>query len=403
MAATERLYHHDPLRLAFGARVCAHGRWKEQPSLILDRTAFYPESGGQMADRGELAGRALWDVQVDDQGQVHHLFADAEQPLPPVGQSVEGRVDRARRREHMALHTGQHILSRALLDVAGAQTASSRLGERSCTIDLACASLEAGKLDDVLGLANRVIDDDREVRGFFPDDAELARLELRRPPKQHARLRVVRIGGFDMSACGGTHCSSTAQVGLLHVSSVERFKKRLRIHFVAGARARRHFAEQSTALQALSERFTCAPVDVHLAVDKVQRQLRAARNELGQAHESLAELFGNGLRRRAAEHPQRLAVAQLEQGQIELLRSVAQRVSEVPDLAAAVAGPTEDGLCVVVARGEQHGLDCGALVKALSAAHGGRGGGRPARAEGRLPSDVDWPAAVEAQLRIERT
>src|SRR5436853_4997531 len=115
MPATPRLYHDDPLLLRFDARVTAHGSWQGKPSVSLDRTAFYPESGGQMADRGVLAGSAVVDVQVGDDDVVHHVL---EGPLPAVGAEVHGDIDVGRRRLHMALHTGQHMLSRALCDVA---------------------------------------------------------------------------------------------------------------------------------------------------------------------------------------------------------------------------------------------------------------------------------------------
>src|SRR5262245_35936656 len=129
---SERLYYDDPLLSSFDARVVAHAELGGRPSVLLDRTAFYPESGGQMADRGQLAGAEVVDVQLDDLGELHHVL-DGERPA--IGALVTGSIDRKRRRVHMALHTGQHILSRALLEVAGAQTLSSRLGESACTID----------------------------------------------------------------------------------------------------------------------------------------------------------------------------------------------------------------------------------------------------------------------------
>src|SRR5690349_4904760 len=118
MTPTERLYYADPLLLDFSAQILAHGTWNGAPSVILDRTAFYPESGGQMADRGTLSGALVIDVQVDDAGAVHHVLEGGA--LPAIGATMAGVVDRARRRVHMALHTGQHMLSRALEDVASA-------------------------------------------------------------------------------------------------------------------------------------------------------------------------------------------------------------------------------------------------------------------------------------------
>src|SRR3990170_4166050 len=234
---TRLLYHDDPPALAFAARVIAHSAWNGAPALVLDATAFYPESGGQMADRGTLAGAAVADVQVDDAGVVHHVLA-AGAALPAPGAEVRGEVDRARRRVHMALHTGQHLLSRALADVARGETVSSRLGETACTIDLDLARLEDRDLVRAEELVNAVVDDDVPVVAFFPTAAELAALPLRRAPKVAERIRVVRIGGFDVSPCGGTHCRSSAQVGLVRVTGVERYKGKVRVTFAAGRRAR---------------------------------------------------------------------------------------------------------------------------------------------------------------------
>src|SRR5258706_15205130 len=123
--ATSRLYHDDSFRLTFDAEVVAHSAFGGKTSVVLDRTAFYPESGGQMADRGTLGGRSILDVQADDAGVVHHIV---EGELPVLGAQVSGAIDGPRRRLHMALHTAQHALSRALVDLVGAETVSARLG-----------------------------------------------------------------------------------------------------------------------------------------------------------------------------------------------------------------------------------------------------------------------------------
>ncbi len=230
-SATTRLHYDDPMLLEFEAEVTAHGRFGERHSVILDRTAFYPESGGQLGDVGTLGARAVLDVQVDDAGVVHHIV---EGEAPAVGSTVEGVVERSRRRLHMALHTGQHMLSRALLDEAGAETVSSRLGSTSCTIDVHLASLDEAAVARAEDLVNRVIEDDLAVRQFFPSPEELARLPLRRAPKVSENIRVVDAGGFDVSPCGGTHCTRTSQVGVVTVTGVERYKGKGRVTFLAG-------------------------------------------------------------------------------------------------------------------------------------------------------------------------
>jgi len=180
---TERLYYDDPLLVEFRARVMERSDLAGQASVLLDRTAFYPESGGQMADRGKLNGLDVLDVQVAADGALHHVLG---RDPPEVGAEVVGHVDALRRRVHMALHTGQHILSRALLDIAAAETVSARLGETACTIDVDVANLVERDVARAEDLANAVIDDDVVIRSFFPDPGELARLPLRRAPKVKA-------------------------------------------------------------------------------------------------------------------------------------------------------------------------------------------------------------------------
>ncbi|MEZ4313266.1 MAG: alanyl-tRNA editing protein [Polyangiaceae bacterium] len=257
MTATTRLYHDDSFLLRFEGRVIGHESWQGQPAVLLDRTAFYPESGGQMADRGTLAGLAVTDVQVDEEGRVFHVVDGA---LPAIGAEVEGAIDKARRRVHMALHTGQHMLSRALADVAGAATVSSRLGETACTIDVDRESIEDGRLGAAEDLVNAVIDDDVLVRAFFPTEAELAELSLRRRPTVTENIRVVVIGDLDVTPCGGTHCTRTAQVGLVHVTGTERYKGKLRITFTAGPRARRDLTAHAVTLRALGRELSCDPL-----------------------------------------------------------------------------------------------------------------------------------------------
>jgi alanyl-tRNA synthetase len=389
---TERLYHQDSLLLAFAARVAAHGVWEGAPSVVLDATAFYPESGGQMADRGELAGARVVDVQADEEGTVHHLL-DAP-VLPHIGATVAGTVDAARRRVHMALHTGQHMLSRALADVASAETVSSRLGESACTIDLDRETVEERRLAEAEGLVNGLIDDDVPVRAFFPSPEELSALPLRRAPKVKGPVRVVTVGDFDVTPCGGTHCTRSAQVGLVRITGVERYKGKARLTFSAGRRARAELWRETAVLHDLGRAFTCGPLDVPGGVDKLRRELAEARESLGQVRSRLADSIAAELAAQARAGGR--AVAVLDDAGPDLLRAVATRVTEAKEAVAFLAGRGPEGLGVLVARGSASAFDCGAFLKRAAAQAGGRGGGRPERAEGRLPPGADWAALVAA-------
>jgi alanyl-tRNA synthetase len=241
--ATEKLYWADSTARSFEAESARLGRWQDRPSLVLPRTLFYPEAGGQLADHGTLVvgarSVAIDDAQIDDDGVIHHLGAElaglAEGDLGPA----RGTIDDARRRDFTAQHTAQHALSRALLDEANAPTVSSRLGSTLCTIDVDRADIPEREIARAEDLVNALVMDDAPVRTLFPTAEELARMDLRRAPKVTANVRIVDIGGFDLTPCGGTHCTRTGQIGAVRVVGVERYKGKTRPSERSRTRARR--------------------------------------------------------------------------------------------------------------------------------------------------------------------
>jgi alanyl-tRNA synthetase len=399
MTPTERLYYSDPFLFRFTGRVLAHGTWNGAPSVVLDRSAFYPEAGGQMADRGVLGGRAIRDVQVDDAGLVHHLLELPEGAgLPEVGAELSGEIDRVRRRTHMALHTGQHMLSRALVDVANAHTVSSRLGETLCTIDVDLDVLDERRVAEAEDLVNSIIDDDIVIRAFFPTPEELAALPLRRAPKVTDNIRVIQLGDFDVSPCGGTHCTRSGQVGMVRVLGVERYKGKGRVLFSAGRRARSELWAEAGTLRSLGKSFSCGPLDVPASVDKLRRDLTEVREALGAARAKLAESTAAELAAQLEQSPGKPVVAVLDGATPEDLRSVAVRLTRRPEAVVLLAGRTPEGLSVLISRGSGSDFGCGAFLKRAAEAAGGRGGGRPEHAEGRLPPTTDWPTIVASLL-----
>lgn len=391
MRPTVRLYFDDPWLLEFDARVVGHGELAGRPTVVLDRSAFYPEGGGQSADRGALGGAAVVDVQVDERGVVHHILDGA---LPAVDSELRGAVDRAHRRQNMAVHTGQHMLSRALLDVAGAATVSSRLGEGGCTIDLDAERVPERELAAAEALVNAVVDDDLEIRAYVPEPSELAALPLRREPKVEREVRVVRIGAFDVSPCGGTHCTRTAQVGLVRIAKVERYKGMQRVWFGAGPRARADVLGYAEQLRALGLEFTCGPEGVRDAVARQSAELRDARAQLRQLQLRQADSAADAAVADARARGDWRVVASVDGADPSVLKAIAQRVTREPELVCFLAAADGDGVHVFVARGARAGFDCGAFVKRVAAETGGRGGGRAEHAQGRLPPGVDWPALV---------
>ena len=389
--ATARLYQHDSFARTFTATVIGHGVHGDRPSLVLDRTGFYPEAGGQMADRGELttaAGAlAVLDVQADDDGVIHHVVDGV---APPVGAAIDGAIAWPRRRVHMALHTGQHLLSRALIEAASAPTVSARLGERDCTIDVTRDAIPERELAAAEDLANAVIDDDVVVRAWWPDPGELAALPLRREPKVTAEVRVVAIGDFDVSPCGGTHVTRAAQIGGIRIVGVERYKGMTRVYFAAGARARTLLGAHSDAVTQVARALSCGATDVPAAIDKLQRALVEARGDATAVRERLAAALAVTL---APVVGPGEVVTTVDDA--ALLRPLAAALS-ARGHDAVLAARTADGAQLLVARADGSALDCGALLKRIATAAGGRGGGKATHAEGRIPTVTDWPATVAA-------
>jgi alanyl-tRNA synthetase len=381
---THRLYHGDAYLRRFDAEVVAITTWKSRPAVVLDRTAFYPEAGGQLGDRGRLGALAVVDTQETDDGTIVHLI---EGEPPAVGSRVAGELDWQRRRQHMAQHTAQHLLSGALLDRAQAATASARLGETSLTIDVTRDRIPEAELAAAEDLANDVVDDDVEIRAWFPSPDELATIKLRRDPKVTIDIRVVAIGEFDVSPCGGTHCARTSQLAAVRITGTERYKGMTRVTFTTARRGRAELFARDQVLRGLAGQFSCGPGEVPAAIDKLRREAEAADGQITELRSRLATAIVAQL---AGDGP---AIAALP-GDAELLRSVAARLAAAGRDAILCA--TDDaGATVVMIRAAGSTLDCGGLWKRLAARHGGRGGGRADRADGRLTTVVtDWPAMV---------
>jgi alanyl-tRNA synthetase len=387
---TQRLYHDDAYLRKFEAEVLAHIQVDAKPAVVLDRTLFYPEAGGQLGDHGQLGACKVIDTQATNAGEIAHLLDAA---APAVGSRVTGEIAWPRRRQHMAQHTAQHLLSGALLERTQADTASARLGESALTIDLKRDRIPEAALAAAEDLANDLIDDDLPVRAWFPEPKEFAELTLRRTPKVEANIRVVAIGDFDLSPCGGTHCARTSQLGAIRITGVERYKGMTRVTFTAARRGRVELFAREQIVRGLAAQLSCAPADVSAALDKLRRDLQAGAEELGRVRAQLAQRLAEQLPGEAA------VIAELE-GDVELLRNVALKlVAAGRD--AVLCARLDSGSAVVIMRAAGSALECGQLWKQLAATFGGRGGGRAERAEGKLASVVnDWPAAIAAALQL---
>ena len=404
---TEKLYLDEPLRLAFQARLLAVSRWQGQTSVLLDRSAFYGESGGQLGDRGLLLCDGnpcrIGDTQYDEKGRLHHLVAGDPPPLRE-GAPVEGSVEFAHRRDMMSQHTGQHLLSAIFYRELAAETLSSRLGSRSSTLDLDIAHLEDDQVERVVDLVNEVILENRPIRPLYPDKEQLEAMNLRRMPKVTRHIRILEIEAYDRTPCGGTHCSATGQIGPLFITGRERYKGGMRLHFLVGRRVLEHHRGLAANLNHLGERLGCGAAGVLEAVTRMENDLRERSLQLGQTRADLVALLRDRIYEQHPAPPTgttRIVLVR-RNDDLDTLRALAAALAKRADVVAMVAGrdPKSGDWRLIVERGDGADFHAGTWFREQGRALGGRGGGRPNRAEGSFPGEVDLAVALGAKGTI---
>lgn len=391
---TERLYYTDSYTTSFEAQIVEQTSLQDQPAVVLDRTYFYPTSGGQPHDGGTLGGIRVVDVSIREaDGAVLHVL---ERPLD--GGRVAGAIDWPRRFDHMQHHTGQHILSQAFVRVAGAATIGFHLSPDSVTIDLDKPAIDPALVDEVEDLANRIVTENRPVRAWFPSDDELARLDLRKVPDVDGKFRVVLVEDFDANACGGTHVSRTGEIGLIKVLRVDRRGESARVEFRCGARALRDYREKHALLSRLSAELTTGYWEVPAALDKLRDENKALRREIKTLRGAMLDHEAGRLWQDADR----------SDGHALIVRQFADRdVADVRQLVQAlVAHPATVALCgvsgekaqLILARSDDLPFDMvAALKRALAVLGVDRGGGRPSFAQGG--GVAARPDAVASALR----
>ena len=386
---TERLYYADPYSTHFSARAIERLAWEGHPAAVLDRTAFYPNSGGQPADRGTLDGVAVIDVVVREQDNaiVHVL----ERALEEQAGVVEGVIDWPRRFDHMQQHTGQHVLSAAFEQVLDADTVGFHLGAEVSTVDINVARLDPQAVVSVEELANRVIWEDRPVGTRFVGADELASLPLRRAPAVEGPVRIVDVADFDVNPCGGTHVARAGEIGLVKIVSLEHRGNETRVEFVCGGRALRDYRTKNEMINRLTTRLTVGHWELDQAVERLQAEAKQLRQGLRKARKRLLEVEAGELAAvaqaglSAGHKPYRIVSRVWEQRGPDELRALAGELAQLPDVVALLAGVGERTyLCFM--RGEGVDLDVAALLKDACAQLGGKGGGRSHLAQGSAPA-----------------
>jgi alanyl-tRNA synthetase len=376
---TERLYYNDPYLREFDAVVRDVSRKGERLVVSLDRTAFYPTSGGQPFDTGTLGPYRVIDVLDENGGTIDHVLGVSDCVLTP-GQTVHGAVDWNRRFDHMQQHTGQHVLSAAFDKQFGVRTVSFHLGAESSTIDLAreAAPAEIAAAEDQ---ANRIVWEDRPVSIRYASAEEAAAMPLRKESVRGGTLRLIEVEGFDLSACGGTHVARTGAIGIIAVGSWERFKGGQRIEFVCGARALGRFRSQREAIAGGVRLLSVLTEELPASIERLQNETKEQKRSINALQSELTTFRADELAASAEPFNDMRVVLRAVDADANGLKALATAIVTKPRHFVVLTSAVSPAL-IVVARSSDVPIGANDVLASLLKKFGGRGGGRPEFAQG---------------------
>ncbi|SPF49328.1 Alanyl-tRNA synthetase [Candidatus Sulfopaludibacter sp. SbA4] len=372
---TERLYYTDSYLREFSARIVDHS--EDGLTVYLDRTAFYPTSGGQPYDLGSIGGVPVLEV-VDEEERIAHRLAAPLHTGP-----VDCAIDWDRRFDHMQQHTGQHLLSAVFEDLFALKTVSFHLGAESSTIDLEGGAVEARTVQEVERRANQIVCENRPVGVHFQHAAEVQ--GLRKPTEREGTLRIVTIEGLDHCGCGGTHVRATGEIGALLLRKLEKVRQTTRVEFLCGARAIRRARADYEGLFKTAQLFS-APLDEVPAMAAAQLEAaRTAEKARRKLELDVAAYQGKELYETTAQGADgmRRVTRRADRAGMEELRAIAQNFTAQPK--AVFLATLADPPSILLAVSADAGIDAGKVLKAALAEAGGRGGGSPRIAQGSVP------------------
>jgi alanyl-tRNA synthetase len=390
---TERLYYQGSFVREFDAQVVScepeddgeNARWR----VILDRTAFYPTSGGQPHDTGKLGDASV--VEVVDAGDGKEVVHYTSSPVRPG--HVHGEIDWARRIDHMQQHTGQHLLSAAFVELFHFPTVSFHLGRDVSTIDLDAPSIVPRHLEEAERRTNEIIFDDRVVVIRFGTAEELAEAGIRKKVDREGVLRAIEVEGFDRQPCGGTHLERTGQAGMLLLRKLERRREFWRVEFVCGFRAlttaRADFATLTQAAALLS----CGLPEAPSVISKMIEERRSIHSTAKRLEERLAEQEARALAAQSAPNvagAARVVSAAIDEATPAYFALLAAKITAEANAVALLASRSTGH--VVLAQTKGGAADVGKLLRETLKEFGGKGGGARDFAQGSLASASDAEA-----------
>jgi alanyl-tRNA synthetase len=394
---THRIYYDDAFEKEFSARVVhcellppdvSSGITTQVLGLVLDRTAFYPASGGQPHDLGKIGDANVLDVR-DDGDEIIHIV-----DRRPSSPDVVGCINWPRRFDHMQQHSGQHLLSAMFQERYGRPTVSFHLGADLSTIDLRGPELSDDILEGAERAANKIIFEDRPLTVRYGTAEDLAELGVRKEVDRAGILRAIEIEGADLQPCGGTHVKSTGQIGTLLVRRCTKMRQDWRVEFVCGTRAERLARQDFLRLRSTAEKLGCAPEELIAATERALSERDTNFKRTRALLQRLAEIEAAQAVREAAPSSDSVRIVQrvFDDAEPEFLGSFATEIVKTENAIALLAGASSGN--VLFAQHPSAGKDMNALLKQVLANTGGKGGGTRDFARGRLEAGSHAEKAV---------
>lgn len=376
----DRLYQQDSYLQEFDAEIINCLPEGENSKLWLTRTAFYPESGGQPSDLGWINGFPVLDVSDSEEGPVHLVSANSF----AKGDKIKGAIDWRRRFDHMQHHTGQHILSRSFIEVAGSNTVSFHLGKKYTTIDLDVESLPGETIREVESEANRIITSNLPIRILTVPSERQKEFPIRKLSSRRGNVRIVQIGEWDFDPCGGTHCRATGEIGILKITGTERVRQQLRIFFLCGERALNDYRNKSDLVNAVGLEFSCGESDILTNLRKAREEQAVLAREQRKNREKLTSLVARELASTQVEEQKgvRMIVQLVEDQNLQELNKLASIILESGKADLLLLASPEPRPGVVFAGIPGGNIpDLRKILLGSKDLFGGKGGGSPDRVQ----------------------
>ncbi|WP_339196871.1 DHHA1 domain-containing protein [Solibacillus sp. FSL R5-0449] len=380
-------YYEDAMMKEFTAQVVKTGKDETGNFIVLNNTAFYPTGGGQPHDTGWINELEIIDVEKIDEEIRHYTAADVSN----ISGEISGKLHWSRRFDHMQQHAGQHILTAAFVELFDMATVSFHLGTELVTIDLNVGEVSEDQLAAVEKRANEIILENRPIETKWVTKEELAQYNLRKDVKVDEDIRLVIIPDYDYNGCGGTHPTSTGQVGLLKILATEKMKKQIRVHFVCGNRVLQQLAMRKQVLSDVARQLSAPEEEAADALRKFAKTAKQTEKNLTEAQDALLEFEAKELAN------EKVAAATFENRSIQSLQKLARFITQQNSEAIALlVADNEDKLQFVAARGSEQMKSMKDISAAALPLINGKGGGNDALVQGGGEKKVSAEALIEA-------